>query len=348
MVFLESLAGLFLVAVVLTDVFVSILIPGSTHGWPSAATLVQRGTIPAWRMAVRRGRADSRAGFTNLFAPLLLTAVVATWLALLLAGFALLFHARSASFSPPLKDLSEAVYIAGSSILTLGVSEVDALGTARWLILVAALAGFSVITASVTFILQVQSALQERERLVLTLAGLGGRPPSGVALLQGLAALGMRDHLPSFFLEWRSWSAAILHSHLAHPVLCYFHSVDAESDWLTALAAVLDASALIIALTDDPSRGPANLMHRSGSRVKARLCDLLRVAPDEPTDHGDLEAIRAALAAAGYAAGPSSSAGPMLERLRRDYDGRAAALARHFGAAPLTHLKPVSEGGRDE
>jgi hypothetical protein len=345
---LEFLIGLIMVAAVLADVFVSILLPGSAHGWPSAATFVQRVAVPAWRMTIRRGPSDSRARFANLFAPLLLSAVVAAWLALLLAGFGLMFDASASHFSPPLADIWEAVYIAGSSILTLGVSEVDALGWSRWLILTAALSGFSVITASVTFILQVQSALQERERLVLTLAGLGGRPPSGLALLQGLAALGMRDHLSSFFLEWRAWSASILHSHLAHPVLCYFHSVDEESDWLTALAAVLDASALVIAFTEEPSRGPASLMHRSGSRVMARLCDLLRLAPDKPEPLGDIEAIRAALAACGFAIAPTGSPGTALGRLRGDYEGRAAALARHFGAAPLTHFTKSSGGGRDE
>jgi hypothetical protein len=341
MTVLEFAVGLVLVAAALVDVFVSILIPGTARGWPSVATLVHRGAVPAWRTTVRRRGTRSRARFANLFAPLLLSAVVASWLALLLLGFGLTFHASADLFTPPLDVFSQALYVAGSSILTLGVSEVDATGYARWLILAGALSGFSVITASVTFILQVQSALQEREKLVLTLAGLAGRPPSGLALLKHFAQVDMRDHLPAFFLEWRSWSTFVLHSHVAHPVLCYFHSVDQESDWLTALVTVLEASALIVALTDDPSRGPANLMHRSGTRTVAHLATLLRLTQAEIDEPEDAASITHELSASGYALTSRRDAAATLARLKSDYAGRAQGLAAHFGAhLPLEHQVP--------
>jgi len=81
---IEAVAGFLLVTLGLIDVFVSILIPGTSRGWPSAAMLVHKTAVPAWRSAVRHRKDDSRARYANLFAPLLLATVVGTWLAVLL------------------------------------------------------------------------------------------------------------------------------------------------------------------------------------------------------------------------------------------------------------------------
>ena len=331
---LELLLGLVLVVATLVDVFVSILMPGVTVGSASIASLAQTVSVPVWRHAVRRGRSGGRARLANVFAPMLLAFAFSAWLLLLIVGFGLMFHACSGLFEPRLDALDQAVYVAGSSVLTLGVSEVDAHGLARWLILLAALSGFSIITASVTFILQVQSALQQREQLVLTLAGLAGRPASSIGLLEAFATLGMRDDLAAFFKDWRDWSALVLHTHVAHPVLCYFHSVDAEGDWVTALATVLDAATILVALTDDRACGTATLMHRAGARTAARLAGLLklRIEGTRHPDASEVDALCERLARAGYAVRPGSQGVERLSRLREDFGGRLQALADHLGA----------------
>ena len=253
-----------------------------------------------------------------------------------------MFHAAAASFRPALDDFGDALYVAGSSLLTLGVSEVDARSHARWLVLWAALSGFGMITAAFAYILQVQNSLHQRESGVLMLTGLAGKPPSGIGLLESFAALQLRDDLPGFFKDWRDLSAAILHSHVSFPVLVYFHSVDAESDWLSALHAVLDAATIVMELTEEGSTGRAALLHRAGSRTVSHLCALFDLGPEDAEAPGpdDVAAVADRLSAAGYRA--KRLTGPEVARflkLRSDYSGRLDALAGHLGAE-RTRLLP--------
>ncbi len=186
---LESLefgAGLVVVLLTLSDIFSSIVIPGPNKGFLKIAVRVRGVVLPFWRYLSRTRGHGRRQRLSNSFAPLIFFVTFATWIGLLLIGFGLLFQASMSSFKPPLAHFDQALYVAGSSLLTLGVSEVDATGHARWLVLWAALSGFGVITAAFTFILQVQSSLHQRETGVLTLSGMAGKPPSGIVLLETL------------------------------------------------------------------------------------------------------------------------------------------------------------------
>ena len=331
----EGLVGLAVTALALADIFCTILIPGPVKGPFRIAIRLRDLGLPLWRGLSRLRAGGRRQRLSNVFAPLVFILAFGTWSVLLLLGFALMFHAAAASFRPALDGFDQALYVAGSSLLTLGVSEVDAKGGARWLILWAALSGFGMITATFTYILQIQNSLHQRESGVLTLAGLAGKPPSGIGLLESFAALGLRDDLPDFFKDWRDLSAAVLHSHVSFPVLVYFHSVDAESDWLSALHAVLDAATIVMELTEEMSTGKAALLHRAGSRTVSHLCALFDLgldAADAPADE-DVAAVIERLLAAGYRA--KRLAGPETARflkLRGDYSGRLDALAAHLGA----------------
>ena len=319
--------------VTLADIFATILVPGPTR-WGLRIGPRLRGAVAPIGRLVRLRR--SGQAISNVFAPLLFVLIFGTWLLLLLFGYGLLFLAFRGSFSPRLGGLDDAIYFAGSSLLTLGVSEVDAHGPARWVLLAAGLSGFAVITATLTFVVQVQTALHQRESRVLTLASLAGTPPDGVALLEAVAQLGVASELHDFFRTWRDWAAAMLHSHLASPMLIFFHSVDRESDWLHSLDAVLDAATMLMALTTHEAVGAATLMHRTGSRTAARLCALLGAKCDEtsPLSDQEITAIGSRLAAAGFAMKPLDFATrERFGQLRGDYAGRIAALAKETGAA---------------
>ena len=331
---IELLVGVALVLATLADVFSTVLAPGPTNGRLRIAGRVRELTLPLWRYTSKARGRSGRHKLSNVFAPVLFCLASAAWLLLLLIGFGFLFHASGGLFTPPVIGFDEALYVAGSSLLTLGVSEVNAHGAARWLSLWAALSGFGVITATVSFILQVQSSLHQREAGVLTLSGLAGSPPSGIVLLETFASLKLQNELAAFFKEWRDWSAAVLHSHASYPVLVYFHSMDAESDWLSALGAVLDAATLLAVLTDDPAAGSATLMRRSGARTLSHLCNLFSIAPeeDDPVTDDLIETLSAQLRKAGYAPSDGAGLATRLLMLRADYSGRLNALADHLGA----------------
>jgi hypothetical protein len=330
---IEFVAGFVLAAATISDVFSSILVPGPSNSRLRFASRVRKVTLPIWRWMSRR-HSGNRERLSNSFAPLLFSLAFIGWMVLLLLGFALMLHASGGSFTPRLRSFGQAAYVSGAYLLTIGTNEVQPQGYARWLLLIEALSGFGVITATITFILEIQSNLHEREAGVLRLSGLAGKPPSGLGLLETFAALGIRDELGRFFHEWADWSAATLNSHVSFPVLVYFHSVDAESDWVTALQMVLDAATLVIVLTEEQC-GTAVFLHRSGSRMAALLCELfnLETGAGHPVEGEKLRLLSEQLARCGYAVRPVDN--EVLERFasfRSDYQQRLAALAQHLGS----------------
>src|ERR1051326_9194033 len=330
---LEFLCGLAISGVTVVDVFSSILVPGPTDSPLRIASRVRKVSLPVWRW-MSHGPAGGRKRLSNSFAPLLFSLAFVGWMVLLLFGFGLMLHAIGGNFAPPLRNFSQAVYVAGTYLLTVGTSEVQPHGLARWLMLIAALCGFGVITATITFILEIQTNLHERESGVLKLSGLAGKPPSGLGLLQTYAELGLRNRLGDFFKEWADWSAAVLNSHVSFPLLVYFHSIDSESDWVTALELVLDAATLIMVLTGEEC-GTAVFLHRAGSRTAAHICDAFHLQSEESQQMEEdvVRGLAAQLARAGYAVRPVDAAQvERLANLRSDYAGRLEALARHLGS----------------
>jgi hypothetical protein len=328
----ETLAGIVVVGAVMVDVFATILVPGPAGGRLRVILAIRNVSLPLWRLAARRRR-DGDLRPSNGFAPVTLALTFAAWMLLLLGGFGLLIHACGGWFTPRIAGFDDALWVAGCSLMTLGVSEYDALGIGRWLILAGALSGFSALTASVTFMLQIQSGLHQREPAVMTLVGVAGSPPSGVRILDSFATLGGGDQLGAFFLRWRDWAASTLHTHLSYPVLSYYRSIDAQNDWLAALEAVLDAATLVMTATDGPACGAATLMHRTGSRTASQLRELFGLAA-VPVEAGmaGAEAAVARLRALGYEGDDDHAAARHFLALRADYAGDLEALAAHLGA----------------
>src|SRR5947209_16530917 len=110
---IESALGLIITLNTLTDVFSSIVVPGPSSARFSAARHVRRMSVPLWRyVSQTRGR-GRRQQLSNSFAPVLFFLAFATWMALLLLGFSLMFHALASSFEPPLAGFDDAIYFAG-------------------------------------------------------------------------------------------------------------------------------------------------------------------------------------------------------------------------------------------
>lgn len=338
----EFVAGLVITVAALTDIFVTLLAPGASYPF-SVVIRWRRMSLPIWRrLAPRRRRGDPRPH--NLYAPVTFLLAFLTWALLMLLGYGMMIHALGGLFEPDITLLSDGVWVAGSSLVTLGVSEFDASGVSRWVILAAGLSGFGALTTAITFIFEVQSGLHDREPRVLALATTVGTPPSGIRILEVHAELGAKDDLPAFLTGWRDWSAATLHSHLAYPVLNYFRSMDGEGDWLASLEAVLDAAALLAACTAaEETRGPATLLGRTGARMAERLRVALRLPP-EPAQPGwkQVDALLERLRRAGYEV-RAEGAMERFTAIRSTYAPPIAALARHLGGNRAV-LLPATPG----
>jgi hypothetical protein len=77
----------------------------------------------------------------------------------------------------------------------------------------------------------------------------------------------MRNELKETFNEWRKWSAMVLESHLAYPLLVYFRSTHDNEAWVNSFGAVMDAAVLVMSAVEDDSEGPARLMFTIGNHL---------------------------------------------------------------------------------
>lgn len=328
---LEGLLGLGLAIVTLLDVFDTVVVPGFTQGWLQVARRVQRLSLPLWRR--RAARLDGAPRIDRGLAPFIFITTFMVWIGLLVAGFGLIAYALRDDYRPAIRSLPEAVFAAGASIVTTGEGGRSVTGLARWALLVSGFSGLAVVTMTVTYILEVQSALQRRDGSVVKLSTTAGRPPTGIAVLETYAELGCPEQLDAFFREWRDWSAATHYSHASHPVLAYFRSIGSEMDWPLAIGVVLDAAALYVAFVDGKDTGAAMFLHRDGARLTAEMARSFQVpeCDPDPLDEEDAEVLRQRLQRAGYAVREGRRGHERFISLRGDYHGRLASLAAHFG-----------------
>lgn len=330
---LEFALGALLAFVVLRDVVSTAVVPGRTRGPLQVVRRVVLVLLPIWRRSRRR-----EDGLATAFAPTVLVLAFLAWILLLILGFGLMTHALAASFDPVLPSFAQALFVAGSGLATVGLSETDATGLARWTVMGAGFCGLAVMTLAITYLLMVQGAIAGRDAGILKLTTSAGTPPTGLAVLERYAELGMTDRLPRLLHDARDWCADVLQSHASHPSLIYFRSASAASGWPAAIGALMDLALIAERLIDDPAlRGPSALLRSQGERMVATLVDLVRLDHADATpEQSELARLLVRLEACGY---PMRST-PDLEAFaleRGRHAGCVRALALHLGSldAPL-------------
>jgi hypothetical protein len=319
--------GLALAALTLRDVFETVIVPGGSRTMLRVAKRLVHLLLPIWK-AIR----GKRHGLSGAFAPLVLVLSFVLWIALLALAFGLMAYAMRSHYRPPLDSLSDAIYMVGSSIVTIGVSEEDAIGAGRWIILAAGFCGLAVMTMAVTYLLEVQGSVSQRDIGIIKLNTSAGEPPSAVTLLQRFAAIGNRGELPTLLREARDWCATVRQSHSNHPSLIYFQSSSTGSGWPAALGAMLDLALLAEYCLDDESlRGPAILLREEGTRMARDLAVVIGLTPaDSGSGEAQLRQAADQLRAAGYGLRDDSDFGKIGER-RSEYVSCVKALADHLG-----------------
>ena len=320
-------AGLALAAMTLLDVFETVVVPGGSKASLKVAKRLVWLLLPLWKAA--RGK---RHGLSGTFAPLILVLCFTVWIALLALGFGLMAYAIRGHFEPPIRSLPDAIYMVGSSIVTIGVSEEHALGAGRWIILAAGFCGLAVMTMAVTYLLEVQSSVSKRDIGIIKLNTSAGEPPSAVTLLQRFAVIGNQSELAQILRDGRDWCATVRQSHSNHPSLIYFQSVGTGSGWPATLGALLDLSLLSEHSLDDPSlRGSAVLLRDEGTRMARQLAAVINLHPVEgPVNEAELRQAVERIRNSGYAIRSDSDFAAIAEQ-RRDYLSCVDALARHLG-----------------
>ncbi len=98
-----------------------------------------------------------------------------------------------------------------------------------------------------------------REITISLLDARAGSPPTASELLRRLADASNLTAVRPLLIEWESWSAELLESHLSFPVVSYYRSQHDNQSWIAALTMILDTSALLIAAIDGPDVYQARL-----------------------------------------------------------------------------------------
>ncbi len=265
---LAGFVGAALVVATLADVFQSVVVPRSVGSRYRPSALISRNGWRYWREGcLRIADAERREDTLAMFAPFLLVTQLGTWVALLIAGYGLLFWALRGGLNPH-PSLGGCIYFAGATLTTIGYGDIVPIwGIDRFLAIFAAASGLGVVAVVTTFLFQTFGAFQKREAFVVTISERTGAPPSGLEFVLRHVKLGLVDDIGLILRETQQWISEVLETHLAYPVLTYFRSSHDDESWVGTLGALLDASTLLITTVELDHRGQAALTLKAGTHL---------------------------------------------------------------------------------
>ena len=267
----EAALGIAILAVAFYDVFQSVVLPRPSIGKLRLAPWILRPLWAVWKwLGTRDSRIDIRENWLGTFGPVALLALLAFWSLSSILGYALIIDSIPQEIEPPPQDFWTSLYFSASTLLPLSYGEILPIGPlARLVIIAESATGVGLIALVISLLFSLYGSFQRREELVVTLDALAGAPPAGLQVLETVASHRMPDELRATFDDWRRWSAAVLESHLAYPILVYFRSSHDNEAWLNSFGAVMDAATLVLStvVSEDATEGHARLMFKIGNHL---------------------------------------------------------------------------------
>lgn len=334
----EVAAGLILVLATFYDLFHSVVLPR-----PSVNRFILFRPLfgmlwKTWRWVGNRvGRPARRETWLATFGPLVVITMFVTWALAFMLGYALLLDGLRTQVHPTLENFGESLYFSATTIVPLSYGDFVPIGWgARLAIIFESATGVGIAALVITLLFSLYESFQEREELVVQLDAIAGAPPSGVQLLETLFERGLRSELIKTFDEWRQWSAAVLESHLAYPILLYFRSSHDNEAWLNSFGAVMDAATLVISTVDEDEEGPARLMFTVGNHLVEDLAWYFRyTSTKEPlVDRDEFHQAVARLKKAGYRVKPLDEAWTSFMHHRGKYASPLSQMADRLAIVP--------------
>jgi hypothetical protein len=222
---LEQLLGCLLMLGVLLDVFLTVLYARIGTGFISykLAYLV-------WRLFLLLSKpfGRQRGQILSFCGPVILVLVLLAWAFLLTLGAALIIQpelgtAIRAGNGPTTTDFMTALFAGGSSMSIVGAADfTPQTSTARLFYLFTSLIGLSVTSLTLTYLMQVYSALHRRNTLGLKLHLLAAETGDAAELLCGLGPEGQFSGGYNNLAQVAMEMAQAKESHHFYPVLFYF------------------------------------------------------------------------------------------------------------------------------
>ncbi len=333
-----AVLGLVLILIVFYDLFQSVILPRPAVNKVQLARNLVRPMWLIWRwVSQRTSRLDRSESRLAAFAPVALLMLFAVWAVVLVFGYGLIIDGLSDQFHPSPQDLATSVYVSATTLVPLSYGDfVPEGGLARAVIIAESATGVGLAALVITLLFSLYESFREREELVISLDAMAGAPPSGVHILETAAEQGMRAELAGTFNEWRKWSAMVLESHLAYPLLVYFRSSHDNEAWINSFGAVMDAAVLVISTVDDGSEGPARLMFTVGNHLVEDLSWVFRLknTNDGIVERAEYQLAVERLVKSGYRVHDAEAGWKQFSELRAKYASPLNQMAHWLVVPP--------------
>jgi hypothetical protein len=266
------------------------------------------------RLLVHPRRNDRLAqSLRGLYAPVALVSLPLAWMILMMLAFTGIYWGS--------RDLTwgRSFEISVSSVTTMGFAEPNGVGRI-WIAFVEATIGLGLVALLISYLPTIYSAYNDREKGTNRLRPIAGSPPSAAEFLQSLQRLGSFES-PDLWRNSADWMLDLEQTHTAFPILSYFPESNAEQSWVATVGTLLDASALVFAVSDvdvgevfaDVQKGPLTVLVY-GLPLIVRIARAVNIPLAPPTRLPDLMA-------------RSGETVPAISISRGEYDAAMAALS---------------------
>jgi len=339
---LEVITGFLLCVLAAYDLFKSVVLPRPAI---NKFVLVRQLFFILWRfwrwVGDRIEETGRKEGWLATFAPIGVLMMFLVWAMAFVAGYGLMIDGFRDEMHPVPGDFWESLYFSAGTLVPLSYGDYVPIGVmARLTTIAESTTGVALAALAITLLFSLYESFQRREELVVTLDALAGAPPSGVQILETSAELTMRDQLVKTFDDWRAWTAAVLESHLAYPILFYFRSSHDNEAWLNSFGAVMDAANLVVSTVDGEAKGSARLTLTIGNHLIEDMAWNFRYTAEPYVGverHEFIEAVQR-LRKAGYECKEEEVAWQHFSKIRLKYAYALNEMARRFAIIPAVWI----------
>jgi hypothetical protein len=334
---LAAFLGVILIALMLSEFFVTFLLPRRVRRDPRIARGLLRGLWKPWRAFARRLSPSSADTVLGFFGPLALLSQLLVWTIGLIIGFALLEWATVG------RGFGHGLLV--SSGLFLSAEGASGSTAVHVIALVEAAIAIGVLFSVIGYLPAVYGAFSRREIAVSQLATRAGSPPAAGVVLHRVGHRERWLELERDLRDWEAWAAELMETHLSYPILGWYRSQHVRQNWLAALTAMTDVAAFVTAVESDGEVEAAELTYAIGQHALSDLAIQYRITPESVDRLPDkqFEKLYGLVESALSNPVACDQAKERLRELRQAYEPKAEGISRLLALDLPLWLPPHAE-----
>jgi len=331
--------GIACISIALLDAFQAVVSPRRATGRFRITRIFYSATWMPWSyLASRIRHPRKRETALSFYGPLSLLLLIVIWATGILCGFGLLYFSLHSPLRDPMftrSNFYSDLYLSGTTLFTLGIGDlVPQTAAARVLIVLESGMGLGFLAMVISYFPVLYQAFSRREVSISLLDARAGTPPTAAELMKRHSFKGGSEALNVLLVEWERWSAELLESHISYPLLCYFRSQHTNQSWISALTAVLDVCALMIAGVQDHAARQAQLTFAIARHAMVDIAQIFSLPPvlngEDRLPPERFDQLYALLCESGIRVCRDADSMERLKKIRLLYEGYAEALSRYL------------------